>query len=60
MPDELQRVGRRDKLIDEVARVSERGIIDLSGVSLGDPDYDCASLFIDIGKEFVVEVARRC
>ena len=35
------------------------GIIDFSDVSLGDPDYDFASLGIDVGKEFVVEVANR-
>jgi aminoglycoside 2''-phosphotransferase len=35
------------------------GIIDFSGVSLGDPDYDFASLGIDVGKEFVVEVAKQ-
>jgi aminoglycoside phosphotransferase (APT) family kinase protein len=35
------------------------GIIDFADVSLGDPDYDFASLCIDVGKDFVVEVARR-
>lgn len=34
------------------------GIIDFSDVSLGDPDYDFASLVIDVGKEFAVEVAK--
>jgi aminoglycoside phosphotransferase (APT) family kinase protein len=35
------------------------GIIDFSDVSLGDSDYDFAPLYIDVGKAFVVEVARR-
>jgi aminoglycoside phosphotransferase (APT) family kinase protein len=35
------------------------GILDFSDVSLGDPDYDFASLAIDVGTEFVVEVAER-
>ena len=42
--------GRQERLVS--------GIIDFSDVSLGDPDYDFASLFIDVGKDFVVEVAR--
>jgi Phosphotransferase enzyme family len=36
------------------------GVIDLSDVSFGDPDYDFSSLFIDVGEEFTSDVARRC
>lgn len=42
--------------------VSERrvtGVIDFSDVSFGDPDYDFSSLFIDVGEEFTIDVARR-
>jgi aminoglycoside 2''-phosphotransferase len=35
------------------------GIIDFSDVCFGDADYDFASLVLDLGTEFVVEVANR-
>jgi len=35
------------------------GVIDFSDVSVGDPDYDFASLFIDVGEDFTMDVARR-
>jgi aminoglycoside phosphotransferase (APT) family kinase protein len=46
-----------DHILVDKRRVS--GIIDFSDVSLGDPDYDFASLGVDVGQEFVVEVAKR-
>jgi len=35
------------------------GVIDFSDVSFGDPDYDFSSLFIDVGEDFTIGVARR-
>ena len=35
------------------------GAIDFSDVSLGDPDHDFSSLFIDAGEAFALDVARR-
>jgi aminoglycoside 2''-phosphotransferase len=34
------------------------GVIDFSDVSVGDRDYDFSSLFIDLGVDFVMDVAR--
>jgi aminoglycoside 2''-phosphotransferase len=35
------------------------GVIDFSDVSFGDPDSDFSSLFIDVGEDFALDVARR-
>ena len=38
---------------------SVTGVIDFSDVSLGDPDYDFSSLFLDFGEAFALEIAAR-
>jgi aminoglycoside 2''-phosphotransferase len=35
------------------------GVIDFSDVSLGDPDYDFSSLFLDFGEAFTLQIAAR-
>ncbi|MGQ0736972.1 MAG: aminoglycoside phosphotransferase family protein [Acidobacteriota bacterium] len=47
----------RDHILVSQGRVT--GIIDFSDVSFGDPDCDFSSLFIDVGEDFTMEVARR-
>jgi aminoglycoside 2''-phosphotransferase len=37
---------------------SVAGVIDFSDVSVGDPDYDFSSLFIDLGEAFTMDIAR--
>jgi aminoglycoside phosphotransferase (APT) family kinase protein len=47
----------RDHILVSNGRVT--GVIDFSDVSFGDPDYDFSSLFIDLGEDFTIDVARR-
>jgi aminoglycoside 2''-phosphotransferase len=47
----------RDHVLVSGGRVT--GVIDFSDVSFGDPDYDFSSLFIDVGEDFTMDVARR-
>jgi aminoglycoside 2''-phosphotransferase len=50
-----------DLSADHILAVDQRvvGIIDFSDISLGDPDYDFSSLFIEVGEAFALDVARR-
>jgi aminoglycoside phosphotransferase (APT) family kinase protein len=47
----------RDHDLTSEGRVT--GVIGFSDVSCGDPDYDFWSLFIDVGEDFTIDVARR-
>lgn len=47
----------KDHVLTSDGRVT--GVIDFSDVSFGDPDYDFSSLYIDVGEDFTIDVARR-
>lgn len=46
-----------DHVLTSNGRVS--GVIDFADVAVGDPDCDFASLFVDVGTDFTLDLARR-